>query len=363
MTGGRALGTRAATALSWTGIAMLVAACGPVWPAGSWSRHTIDDSSLGTDGVRLADADGDGLLDVVTPWEQGGAVRLYLNPGVSGVRDRWPAVTVGDVGDPEDAFLADVNGDGALDVVSSCEGEPRSIYVHWAPRDASSLLDSRAWTTAELPASAGAARWMFAFPMQVDGKHGVDIVAGAKGHRARIGWFESPGDPRELAAWGWHPLCDAGWIMTIRPSDLDADGHDDIVATDRMGPRRGAFWLENPGPWTEHWIRLVDEHEAMHNAVSDLDGDGLDDVLVAVKGGPVRFHRRAQERPPLWLTHLIEMPPGTGTGKSVKAADMDLDGRPDSSGRVRARHGGPDRTVPAVVPRRTDGGSLGSAFD
>ena len=30
-----------------------------------WPRHVIDDSSLGADGVRTADLDGDGLEDVL----------------------------------------------------------------------------------------------------------------------------------------------------------------------------------------------------------------------------------------------------------------------------------------------------------
>jgi len=31
----------------------------------SWTRHTIDASSRGADGVRAADANGDGLSDLV----------------------------------------------------------------------------------------------------------------------------------------------------------------------------------------------------------------------------------------------------------------------------------------------------------
>ena len=47
-----------------------------------WKRHTIDSSSkaagkLGADGVRLADVNGDGLLDITTGWEQGGAIVVY----------------------------------------------------------------------------------------------------------------------------------------------------------------------------------------------------------------------------------------------------------------------------------------------
>lgn len=306
------------------------------WPDGAWARHTIDDSSLGADGVRLADINGDGRLDITSPWEQGGKVRVYLNPGPDGLRERWPAVTVGEVGDPEDAVFVDLDADGNMDVVSSCEGSTRSIFVHWGPTDRQKLLEPDAWTTEELPAASGVAKWMFALPAQLDGKHGTDLIAGAKGEGAQIGWFEAPPDPRDLAAWEFHPLYDAGWIMTIRQQDVDLDGDRDIVATDRTGERRGALWLENPGQnsvvgnrWDEHRIGSVGDYEAMHNAIADLDADGLEDLLVAVKGEPIRYHRRTRRQPPSWETHLIEIPAGAAGGKAVKVADVDLDGQAD----------------------------------
>lgn len=286
--------------------------------------------------MRLADLNGDGHQDIVSPWEQGGKIRLYVNPGMSGIRDPWPAVTVGEVGDPEDAFLVDLDGDGVLDVVSSCEGTTRSMYVHWAPRDVTRLLDPSAWRTDSIPVTEGAAQWMYSMSLDVDGRHGVDLIASAKGDGAQIGWLRSPENPRNLGEWDWHPLYDAGWVMTLRSEDVDADGDLDIVATDRMDAARGALWLENPGsagsadrPWAQHRIGPVGAYEAMHHDIADLDGDGLRDTLVAVKGGPIRYHRRTAQAPLTWETHNIPMPPSTGSGKSVKVADVDLDGKKD----------------------------------
>ncbi|MCZ6672112.1 MAG: VCBS repeat-containing protein [Verrucomicrobia bacterium] len=304
------------------------------WPEGAWKRHTIDDSSFGADGTRFADINKDGRLDITSPWEQGGQVRVYINPGNAGLRDPWPAVTVGEVGDPEDSFFVDLDDDGFFDVVSSCEGETRAMFVHWSPTDPDRLLDPQAWETAEFSAASGLGRWMYGFAMQVDGKAGVDLVAGAKS--GYLGWFESPNNPRDLKSWRWHPLIQTQWPMTLRPNDIDGDGDLDIVATERRGPRRGAFWMENPGAslatsvaWKEHRIGLIDEHEALHNTIADLDGDGLEDVLVAVKGGPIRFHRRASQSPLTWETYTIEIPPHAGGGKAVKVADINLDGQLD----------------------------------
>ncbi len=142
-----------------------------------WLRHTIDDSSKGADGVRLADANGDGLMDIATGWEEGGVVRAYLHPGRGKEKQKWPAVTVGKVKSAEDAVFADLDGDGAMDVVSSCEGGTRSMFVHWAPKDHSAFLDSTKWQTETIPATEKKQSWMYALPMQVDGKHGTDLIA------------------------------------------------------------------------------------------------------------------------------------------------------------------------------------------
>ena len=324
---------------------LLVLAPGGTWTAAypakvaskePWARHTIDNSSRGADGVRLADVNGDGLQDIATGWEEGGKIRVYLNPGAARAKQRWPAVNVGDVAKPEDAVFADLDGDGAMDVISSTEGETRKVFVHWAPKNRDRYLDAAAWKTEAVPASVDLMRWMFALPMQIDGKHGADLVAGAKNEGAKIGWFQTPENPRDLAEWKWHPLYDAGWIMSLLSVDIDGDGDLDVLGSDRYGPRRGALWLENPGAeraataeWKERRIGPVDEYQAMFLTVADLDRDWLDDVLIAVRGGPLRYHRRTKFSPASWETHAIELPPNTGTGKSVAVGDIDLDGKPD----------------------------------
>ena len=116
-----------------------------------WALHTIDDSSRGADGVRLADVNGDGLQDIATGWEEGGVVRAYLHPGRGRESDKWPVVTVGNVKSAEDAVFADLDQDGAADVISSCEGGTRTMFVHWAPKDAADYLDASQWQTGAIP--------------------------------------------------------------------------------------------------------------------------------------------------------------------------------------------------------------------
>ncbi len=142
---------------------------------GPWPRHTIDPADkaagkLGADGVRLGDFNDDGLLDITTGWEQGGAIVVYQNPGPAKAKSAWPSVTIGRVASPEDAVFADLDGDGNLDVISSCEGRERTMYVHWAPAKRKDYLKSNAWVTEAIPATKQKQSWMFAEPAQIDGR-------------------------------------------------------------------------------------------------------------------------------------------------------------------------------------------------
>ncbi len=300
-----------------------------------WPRHVIDDSSRGADGIRLADINGDGLPDITTGWEQGGAVRVYLNPGPAKAKEKWPAVTVGHVGDVEDAVFVDLDGDGAVDVVSSCEGKTKSMFIHWAPRQRDRYLDEKVWHTEPLPASAQVMRWMFCLPLQIDGRHGIDLVAGGKDKDAAIGWFEAPAQARRLADWRWHPLRACGWLMSLVARDMDGDGDMDIVFTDRKGTNTGAAWLENPGPgklqtrpWREHAIGGAGR-EVMFLELADLDRDGLEDVFVGAKPQEILWLRRLDQSGRAWEPQSIRQPQHTGTAKAVNAADFDGDGKLD----------------------------------
>jgi len=299
-----------------------------------WPRHTIDDSSQGADGVRLADLNGDGLLDIATGWEEGGIARVYQHPGLKQAREKWPAVTVGEVATPEDAVLADLDGDGQLDVISSCEGKTRTMFVHWAPSDSANRFRSDAWRTEAFPAAQKQAQWMFCLPAQFDGRHGIDLIIGAKGPQAQISWLQAPEDPRRLDDWKLHKLCDAGWIMSLIRTDIDGDGDPDILASDRRGDEQGCVWLENPGSataaWTKHPIGAGDG-EVMFLDYGDVDGDSLNDVVVPITPRVIHWHRRLPGDEVAWETIEVPYPEGMGTAKSTAVTDINGDGLADIS--------------------------------
>ncbi len=300
-----------------------------------WPRHTIDASSRGADGVKLGDLNGDGRPDLVTGWEEGGVVRVYLHPGPTAARAPWPQATVGRVTSAEDAIFADLDGDGRLEVVSCTEGKTRTVYWHRFTGAPGELLDATRWSTVAFPALAGAQMWMQAYAADLDGRHGSDLMLASKGPGSQLGWLEAPARAGDLAGWKFHPLRATDWVMTLEPHDLDSDGDLDAVFVDRKGPRSGVFWLENPGPsanragapWREHAIGALGRH-AMFADLGDLDGDGRTDVAVALKPNDILVCLRQPDGS--WREVLLHLDAANlGDAKAVKVADFNGDGLAD----------------------------------
>lgn len=304
-----------------------------------WVRHTIDDHSVGADGVKSGDWNQDGFTDWVTGWEQGGVVRIYTHPGKDpqALRSSWPFIAVGNAKAVEDAVLVDLNQDGVLDVVSSTEGGSQTLFVHWAPGvDRESYSDGNNWVTEPIPGSAGMTRWMFAEPAQVDLKHGMDFFAGSKEPDASVGWWKAPANPAQLQDWEFVRIQKAGWIMSLVVEDVDQDGDPDCWVSDRKGQCRGVYWMDNPGPEhcqdPEKWVRHElggSDCEVMFLDRGDLDGDGNLDTLVATRNQQWIWFRevgRDEQNRPEFSEFRYENPYGMPHGKDIHTVDLNGDG-------------------------------------
>ena len=302
-----------------------------------WQRHTIDATFSGADGVRIADVNNDGLPDITTGWEEGGYTKVYIHPGFNLVKQKWPSVIVGKTPNVEDAVFADLGNDGAMDVVSSTEGNNKRLYFNWAPTNPNDYLKADKWKSQVLPTSNRNVQWMYCLPMDVDGKNGVDLVVGAKNKNAEIGWFQAPKNARNLPKWKWFPISPATWVMSIFGKDMDGDGDSDIVVSDRKsGPSQGVRWLENPGnimkqkkEWKNHFIGCQGL-EVMFMDLADLDGDGLEDVIVTeATTRKIWFLKRLDKISISWKGYPITIPEFASKPKSVVAGDLNNDGQTD----------------------------------
>ena len=80
----------------------------------TWQKRSIGPS--GGDDLQVADMNGDGALDVIT---NGGRIVWYQNPKGTGgnpATDAWPAHVIDSSTGSHDVLVGDVNGDGKPDV-------------------------------------------------------------------------------------------------------------------------------------------------------------------------------------------------------------------------------------------------------
>ncbi len=330
--------------------------------ASSWLRHTIDASARGADGVRLGDLDGDGLLDVATGWEEAGIVRVCLNPGPANAKSPWPAVTVGAAPSVEDAAFFDVDGDGVLEIVSCCEGNSRCVRIHrWLPDGTrpvkapsrSDLLDPERWQTRIVPVTNEKTMWMFVEELrESDRRHGnstvslgnanrespLRLIVGSKGADAMIGNLTASSNPWALDDWKLRALRSAAWIMTLTTEDLDRDGDQDILFTDRKGEHRSLGWLENPGftttgqPlfWPEHRVCSPNADVMFADPISNPGRRSRWQIAVAVKPGSLLVWESEDRSAKAWnLRSQVEIPASFGGAKAVRLVDLNEDGTHD----------------------------------
>lgn len=298
-----------------------------------WNLHVIDNTSMGADGVKLADLDGDGLDDIVVGWEQGNVARLYFNSVEKS--DRWKFITV-PAPDVEDAQPVDLDGDGFYDIVTCSEGEYMRVTVHWAPSGLEEYKNVAYWDTRDVPVTIGRTKWMFVTPMDVDGKYGIDLIVGSREPNGTLGWLQSPQDPRNMDDWQYHEISLACWIMTIDIRDVDHDGLMDVLVSDQMG-NRGVRWLKNPGLGTEKLYKAWDNYDIgmkddnpLFLGIIDRNDNGLLEVYAPNLGRSFTRFIQLDKTGEHWKSKLFLTPDlAGGYCKSIAIGDIDLDGSLD----------------------------------
>jgi hypothetical protein len=303
-------------------------------PEEAWQRHTIHAGPNGADGVHLADIDGDGDQDAVTPWEQSGIVTVSLNPGCNAARGEWPTTIVGSsMGSVEDARFADIDDDGRLDIVAA--GETRKVWVLFGP-----VPPATVWTKVTIGAATNVSKWIKADVADLNGDGKLDILVGGKVEPAQVGWLTSP-TPRVSTSWTYNQIGPASWVMSLFARDLDGDGDQDVLVTDRGFltlpdgtrdySRAGVRWIERTGAtWIEHPIGR-DPGEAKMCSWADVTGDGREDVAFASSNentGSLALwsHDGTCAN---WTRTEVPMPANVGQVQDVQVGDIDRDGDMD----------------------------------
>ena len=149
----------------------------------SWTAADIATSADGAYSVYVADMDGDGDLDIVSASYEDDTVAWYENDGA--LNPSWTAADISTSTDgPSSVFVADMDGDGDLDIVAASAYDDS---VTWYENDGAA---NPSWTALTIATSADFVFSVFVADMDDDGD--LDILSGSF-FDDTVAWYEQTG--------------------------------------------------------------------------------------------------------------------------------------------------------------------------
>ncbi|MEM6803756.1 MAG: LamG-like jellyroll fold domain-containing protein [Bacteroidota bacterium] len=303
------------------------------------TSYVLGTSDGGPYAARVADINADGWPDFVSSdgarnsGDIPGEIYVYLNPGASGnVMGNWQRITVysGNVRHQNDMRIADMDGDGRLDIVERTWSSERVVVALQNANINSWTV--RAFDTGENGKPEGVSAG------DVDGDGEQEIILSGVYWDNPGGWRS--GNPIE------YPI-DANFIKEEVKSavgDIDNDGDNDVY----MGSAEGAFvylaWYENLGinpdgsvNFNKHIIK--DNFGKCHMVeLIDIDKDGDLDLCTGQSFGETGcliFYNN--NNGDTWTEQDFDPSGGFYTGI---IADLDQDGDLDAVGPMKFYGGG-----------------------
>jgi hypothetical protein len=269
----------------------------------------------------FADAiDGDGKLDLIEVGFPGRQTFWFANSGKRG--EPWKQYLAIEQTGNETPAYTDVNGDGRRELVFVSGDKVALAQPGQDP--------TKPWTIAAISKSGEPAPG-----------HGLGVgdVNGDKRPDVAIpeGWYEGPADPK-ATPWPFHAAALFGEAQ-LCVADLDGDGDNDVLGS--SAHRYGIAWCEQtPDGWQKHDIDdAVSQTHAI--AVADINGDGLLDFVTGKRfwahngndPGSFQpaflfwFEQKREAGRPTFIKHTIDT--DSGVGLHLQIVDVNGDGRLD----------------------------------
>ena len=247
-----------------------------------WEAHSIGADGRYAHDVEVADLDGDGLVDVVTrqPGSIGGATFVWLQRRADGTIG-WTKVRAADVRG-EGIALGDVDGDGLVDIAGN---------GYWVRNLGGGTTWSRPRAVTDGRDGAGDLAYVGVLIVDVDGDAKNDVVMaaseadGTAANRLGLTWYKPTATDADGPT-AWAPtVIDAttSHLHTFKAADMDRDGDLDLITAEmNTSQERRVGVYRNPGPGGGSWaFDRADDIGAHNIRVADVDGDGHLDIVGA----------------------------------------------------------------------------------
>jgi len=234
----------------------------------SWIQHVVDGSFDGSVCVRSDDVDGDGDLDLLGAAFFSDEITWWDN--VDGLGTSWVRNVVGSALGASGVSTSDLDGDGDVDVLGVAFTADSIIW--WENSDGIGTI----WIPRLVDGNFEGAN--FVCSADIDGDGDSDVL-GAATTADDVAWWENSNGAGTI--WVEH-IIDASFdgAISLSTDDLDGDGEIDVVGSARFADEI-AWWQNTNGMgtgWEKHVV-VKDYNYPDCTISSDIDGDGHIDVI------------------------------------------------------------------------------------